>query len=64
MTRYAIQVDDLFVAACYEPVGSGIMFTRERGDACSYVTIEKAAQIAGELVSTAGLLCNVVEIAH
>jgi hypothetical protein len=64
MTRYAIAVDDIYVAACYEPVGSGIRFTEHRDDACSYVTIDKACSVAKDLMNIAGLQCCIVEVAH
>jgi len=64
MTRYAIAVDDIYVAACYEPVGSGIKFTEHREDACSYVTIDKACSVAKDLMHYAGLTCSIVEVAH
>jgi len=35
-----------YLAACYEPTGSGIVYTPLRTDACTYATIEKAAEVA------------------
>ena len=35
-----------YLAACYEPTGSGVVYTPLRSDACTYVTIEKAAEVA------------------
>lgn len=32
--------------ACYEPTGDGIVFTNQAVDACSYVTVEKACEVA------------------
>jgi len=64
MTRYAIAVDDIYLSACYEPVGSGIKFTENREDACSYATIERACSVAKDLIHNAGLQCCVVEVAH
>lgn len=54
MTRYAITraIGDHcleYVAACYEPLGNGVIYTPIRSDACTYVTIEKAAEIAKHL---------------
>ena len=51
MTRYAITrpMGDHgieYLAACYAPVGSGVVYTPLRSDACTYVTIEKAAEVA------------------
>lgn len=51
MTRYAISrpIGDHgieYLAACYEPTGSGIVYTPLRSDACTYATIEKAAEVA------------------
>ena len=54
MTRYAITraVGDYgleYVAACYEPLGNGVVYTPLKADACTYVTVEKAAEIARHL---------------
>ena len=40
--------------ACYEPDHSGIVFTTVREDACQYVTVEKAVEIAKALRSLQG----------
>jgi hypothetical protein len=57
MTRYAITRASgnyglEYVAACYEPIGSGVVYTPLKTDACTYVTFEKAAQIAKHLQQT------------
>nr|BDD46104.1 hypothetical protein 3 [bacterium] len=36
----------LYVAACYSRTGDGLRYTRQWEDACSYVTIERAAAVA------------------
>lgn len=64
MARYAIQVDDFYLAAAYEPFGSGLRFTEHHEDACSYVTIDKACSVAKDLIHVAGLQCSVIEVAH
>lgn len=64
MIRYAIQVDDIYLAAAYEPIGSGLKFTENHEDACSYVTIEKACSVAKDLIHNAGIQCSVIEVAH
>ena len=54
MTRYALVrlTDDgpQYVAASYEPHGSGVVFTSMRTDAGTYVTIEKAIAVCKVLV--------------
>ena len=57
--RFLIKSKDLYVAACYDTTGSGIRLTDRRGDACSYVTYEKAVQVARALI---GVLDNVPTI--
>lgn len=57
MTRYAItravgENSIEYVAACYEPLGNGVIYTPLRSDACTFVTIEKAAEIAKHLQRT------------
>ena len=59
MSRYALFrfVDDdiQYLAACYAQEGFGLKFTTDRQDACEYVTVEKAAEIARALKSLHGM---------
>ena len=59
MSRYALFrfVDDEieYLSACYEKEGFGLKFTTTRADACEYVTVEKAAEIARALKSLHGM---------
>lgn len=53
MTRYALSrlLEDqpMYLMACYEPGMDGITYTPDLSDACTYVTFEKAAEIARTL---------------
>ena len=54
MTRYALARETAgnglqYVAATYEPVGSGVVFTALRNDAGTYVTFDKAIQVCRAL---------------
>ena len=53
MTRYALArlIDDepQFLMACYEPQMDGITYTPLREDACTYVTFQKAVDVAKTL---------------
>jgi hypothetical protein len=61
--RYALAVkNDLYLAACYEATGSGIMLTTVREDACSYVTIEKAINVAIQVRHSLGHVPSVIEV--
>ena len=66
MPRYALttqeQKSPLYLAAYYAPQGNGILFTDKAEDACSYVTIEKAVQVAQELKISLGYLPHIVEV--
>jgi hypothetical protein len=66
MPRYALTTQEhkrpLFLAAYYERQGNGIRFTDKAEDACSYVTIEKAVQVAQELKISLGYLPHIVEV--
>ena len=53
--RFLIKSKDLYVAACYDTTGNGILLTENRSDACSYVTYEKAVKVARALI---GVLDN------
>ena len=46
MTRYLVKVGDRWIAAVYEPTGPSICLTSQEEDAGSWVTHEKAAQVA------------------
>ena len=53
MTRYSLFITTTdspqFLAAVYEPDHSGIVFTPLQADACEYVSIDKAADVARQL---------------
>ena len=54
MTRYALARETAgnglqYVAATYEPTGSGVVFTPMRTDAGTYVTVEKALLVCQAL---------------
>ena len=55
MERYALYIRDgdsiKFIAAVYDTTSSGIYFTDSEEDACSYVTIDKAVEVARDLNS-------------
>ena len=45
--RYALSTSpETYLAACYEATGNGILITKKSEDACSYVTWEKACEVA------------------
>lgn len=46
MTRYSVKVGDLWVAASYERSGPGILLTNKEEDAGSWVTHERAVEVA------------------
>ena len=61
--RYALVLDqDLYLAACYEATGSGIKLTTVAEDACSYVTIEKAINVAVQVRHSLGYVPSVIEV--
>jgi hypothetical protein len=61
--RYALSLsNNLYLAACYEATGSGIMMTRKAEDACSYVTLEKALAVAHAVAPNLGQIPCVVEV--
>jgi len=66
MPRYALTTPEqqrpLFLAAYYNAQGNGILFTDKAEDACSYVTIEKAVQVAQQLKLSLGYLPHIVEV--
>ena len=51
----------IYVAACYEPQGDGLRFTRQWQDACSYTTVERACHVACALNAVHGDVFTVVE---
>ncbi len=61
--RYALAIrNDLYLAACYEATGSGILVTTVVEDACSYVTIEKAINVAIQVRPSLGSVPAVIEV--
>jgi len=46
VTRYSVKVGDRWVAASYSSSGPGILLTNQGEDAGSWVTHEKAAEVA------------------
>jgi len=46
VTRYSVKVGDRWIAASYASVEAGILLTDQVEDAGSWVTHEKAAQVA------------------
>lgn len=68
MPRYALlstqqqQQEPLYIAAYYESFGNGVYLTYRAEDACSYVTIEKAAQVAKTIQGNLGYLPSIVEV--
>jgi hypothetical protein len=46
VTRYSIKVGEQWIAASYSSAGSGILLTIKREDAGSWVTHEKAVEVA------------------
>ena len=46
MTRYSVKIGDQWIAASYSSSGPGILLTTQAEDAGSWVTHEKAAQVA------------------
>ena len=51
-----------FLAACYEPACSGIFFTTEVQDACSYTSIQKAVAVAKMLQRKVGFTAEVTVV--
>lgn len=70
MARYALtsthQGRQVYLAAYYGDLHphDGIILTDIAEDACSYVTIEKAAQVARALESNLGATPVIVEVAN
>jgi hypothetical protein len=46
VTRYSVKVGEQWIAASYSSAGPGILLTNQAEDAGSWVTHEKAAQVA------------------
>ena len=59
--RYALSTSpETYLAACYEATGNGILITKKSEDACSYVTWEKACEVAKAVAPCLGTLpCSV-----
>jgi hypothetical protein len=70
MTRYALKTTHegqvLYLAAYYAnfPKNNGIHLTYKAEDACSYVTIEKACQVARSLEDSMGCVPSIVEVSY
>lgn len=68
MTRYALKTTHgtqiMYLAAYYAnfPKNNGIRLTDKAEDACSYVTIEKACQVARMLEDSMGCVPSIVEV--
>lgn len=61
--RYALSIsNNIYLAACYEATGSGIMMTDKPEDACSYVTLDKALAVAAAIAPNLGKAPCVVEV--
>ena len=70
MTRYALKTTHgtqvMYLAAYYAnfPKNNGIRLTDKAEDACSYVTIEKAFQVARSLEDSMGCVPSIVEVSY
>jgi hypothetical protein len=70
MPRYALKTTHegkvLYLAAYYAnfPKNNGIRLTYKAEDACSYVTIEKACQVARSLEDSMGCIPSIVEVSY
>lgn len=70
MTRYALQAPissrPLYLAAVYPKSAkdNGIRLTAKKEDACSFVTIEKAAETARVLEHSVGYLASIIEVCN
>jgi len=70
MTRYALKTKSqgktMYLAAYYEklPANNGVCLTYKAEDACSYVTIEKACQVARSLEDSMGCVPSIVEVSY
>lgn len=68
MTRYVLLApatkENLYLAAVYPKSSkdSGIRLTDKKEDACSFVTIEKAAETARLLEDSVGYLASIIEV--
>jgi hypothetical protein len=56
----------MYLAAYYAnfPKNNGIRLTSKAEDACSYVTIEKACQVALSLEESMGCIPSIVEVSY
>jgi hypothetical protein len=58
--RYRLVTQDgSYLMACYGPTGNGIVFTRMASDACSFITLEKAAETARLVGEGLGFIPNI-----
>jgi len=70
MTRYALKTmhegHAFYLAAYYEklPANNGVYLTLIKEDACSYVTIEKACQVARSLEDSMDCVPSIVEVSY
>jgi len=68
MTRYALACSTpngmRYLAAAYDNSKSGVVYTLMRTDACSYVTIEKASQVARSLKDSMDCIPSIVEVSY
>lgn len=73
MTRYALKTTHpdyeghaFYLAAYYEklPAHNGVYLTLVAEDACSYVTIEKACQVARSLKDSMGCVLSIEEVSY
>jgi hypothetical protein len=68
ITRYALLApapkENLYLAAVYPKSSNdnGIRLTDKKEDACSFVTIEKAAETARLLEDSVGYLASIIEV--
>ena len=63
--RFALRVPGpvpQFLAACYEPAKAGILFTTKAEDACSYGSIQKAADVAKTISDTVGFTAEITVV--
>ena len=66
MTRYVVMAGECWVTAVYEP-GEGVRFTRNKEDASSWVTYERAvdaARVVMEIVDQPVFVHSIEEAAY
>jgi len=70
MARYALlstrSKKPMYLAAAYPKSAkdNGIRLTNKKEDACSFVTVERAAETARLLEDSVGYLPTIVEVSH